>query len=123
MAAVNLLSPTNVTILNEHANVPSAVASMFAIASPGLAKIEKIVATNTHATNVHPLSIGICQAASVGAIGNSAWHLKGLSVAAGESIPLGDYLEGAWLGDGDCIFAVTDSGTDLTIVVSLTVFT
>lgn len=122
--AVNLIAPSNVSVLNEAAAfAPLSGGNPSALYTPGgsvTAKIEKATICNTD-SSAHAFSIGIAPSSSMGTVGNSAWIIDGLSLGAGDSLGLADYLEGAWLLPTDAVFGFSPS-TLLILSLSLMVY-
>lgn len=118
-----MLSPTTATVENVEVTVPIASGGhgtvLVSFGASTAAKIEKATLVNND-TVAHAITLGIGPASGVSTA--TTWFLNQYILGAQTSLPLGDYLEGLWLGDGDCIFGLVDTGTEVQLLVSATVF-
>lgn len=121
MATPNMLAPASAT---PHAlgsfEATTGLAAAYTCPANGATKIETAVATNISGGAI---TFEVAIVPSGDAASNNFAVLVAFPLAPNESIPLNDYLGGAWLGEGDFIAIKASAVTALVLVMTGTEYT
>jgi hypothetical protein len=121
MASLNLISPTEaLPALLVGQFLATGAGTLLTVASNAVVKIEKGSICNTDTVSSHLVSIAVALAAAPSFL---SYLIYDYPLIAGNSLPLGDYVEGLWLGPGDKLIGFANEIDIVVATFSGTVFT